>query len=71
MLIRASAVQFGKTGQEMWTDVTLRQLELIVIFNLHQIQAIGMRCYATGTTDPALQHFLHPFHRPLASADGH
>ena len=56
MLIRASAVQFGKTGQEMWANVTLRQLELFVIFNLHQMIVLDIRASA----------FLHHMVRNIA-----
>lgn len=58
MLFRASAVKFREAGEEMWPDVSLGQLELIAVLDLHQIKPERMRRHPARTTNPALQHLL-------------
>jgi len=71
MLTRASAVEFVKTGQEMRTDVPVRQLKLIVVLDLHQVQAVRVRRDPAQATLTAFQHLLDPLHRPLTGTNGH
>src|SRR3546814_12069681 len=71
MLRRASAVEFREAREEMWPDVTLRQLELIVVFDLHPVQAKRVRRHATGTTDAAFEHFLDSFPPPPTATQCH
>src|SRR5690606_448303 len=60
-----------QSGQKMRSQITLRQDELLWVFNLHQIQTIGMRSDSTQPTVTGLQGFSHPLHRALAGANGH
>lgn len=58
MLFQASAVKFREPAEEVWPDVSLGQLELLVVFDLHQIQAKWVGRNATSASSPALQHLL-------------
>src|SRR3990167_6528610 len=55
----------------MRTEITHRQIKVLGIFNLHQIQAKWMRRYPAGAAHATFQHLTRPFNRTLTRTDGH
>ncbi len=69
MLLRASAVKFGETGQEMWPDITLRLGKLIAVLDLDQIKPEWMSSDTARATYPAFQNLFGPFDGTLTRTD--
>src|ERR1700712_3050751 len=71
MLFLTSAAKFREACEKVRSHVTLRQRELVTVFDLHQIQTKWMRGHAASAAHTTLEHLPRPFDRPLSRADGH